>query len=346
MNIVYITEVNGYLKKESKNLVLYKGKEKITEIKTDDLSQLIIVGNIQVSTQALSFLFKRGIDLVFLSLSGKFRGRLTSDSSKNIELRKKQFKIFEDKNFILESSRNIVRAKILNQLYFLKRAQFKRKSEKIKKAIFEIKKLLLTLEKAKSIDSIRGYEGRASALYFGVFGESIVKENIVFKKRTRRPPEDEVNTLLSFGYTLLLNTISGLVEMTSLDKYLGVFHTIDYGKPSLVLDLMEEWRPLIVDILTVSLINQGIISKKDFFYPEKDKPPYPELIEDFKELPVVLKREGLRKFITYYEKRLRETLYDKRVDRVIPYKDIIEYQVKRMVKSVETSAPYEGFFMA
>ncbi len=273
MNTVYITEVNGFLKKVGQNLVLSKGREKIAEIKTDDLTQLIVVGNIQISTQALTFMFKKGIDLVFLSLSGKFRGRLSSETSKNIELRRKQFKLFEGSNFILESSRNIVYAKILNQLYFLRRAQFKRKSEKIKKAIYKIKSLFQNLNKAETVDSIRGYEGRASALYFQVFGESIVRDDISFTGRSRRPPKDEVNTLLSFGYTLLLNTISGIVEITSLDKYLGVFHTIDYGKPSLILDLMEEWRPLIVDTLAVSLINQGIISKKDFYYPERDKPP-------------------------------------------------------------------------
>jgi CRISPR-associated protein Cas1 len=118
MNIIYITEVRGYLKKEGENLILYKGREKIKEIKTNSLAQIIVVGNIQISTQAMTFLFKKGIDIVFLSLSGKFRGKLSSEVSKNIELRKKQFKVFEKKEFLLDSSRNIVKAKISNQLYF------------------------------------------------------------------------------------------------------------------------------------------------------------------------------------------------------------------------------------
>ncbi len=337
---LYITEVGGILKKQGGILVLYKGREKIKEIRPDDLSQIVVCGNIQITTQALSFLFLKGIDVVFLSLSGKFRGRLSSEHSKNIELRIKQFELFRDDDFRLKVSKTIVISKIKNQLYVMRKQQIKRKKAKIREKIEALKRILLFVERAKSIDSLRGYEGKASSEYFSVFQEFITRGEFEFYGRKRNPPTDEINTLLSLGYTLLLNTIKGIINRSSLDDHLGYFHTPDYGKPSLSLDLMEPWRPIIIDTLVVALINQGIISKEDFYYPEKQKPPFPDLIEDFKEFPVVLKREGLKNFIHHYERKLSSTV--NRFGESLSYRKLMEKDFENFKNLIDKGKEYTG----
>ncbi len=339
MKTVYITETNGLLKKTGGFLTFFKGKEKVKEIKIENLSQIIVCGNIQITTQALTFLFKKGVDVVFLSLSGKFRGRLSSNRSKNIELRIKQFKLNGDDGFKLKTAKNIVYSKISNQIYFLRRQQAKRKKRIFREKINSLKKLLIKVKVTETIDTLRGIEGRASAEYFSSFTECFVKDDIKFFGRRRNPPPDEVNALLSLGYTLLLNTVEGFIENTSLDKFLGYFHTPDYGKPSLALDLMEPWRPVVVDMLVVSLVNQSIITKADFYYPNIDKPPFPDIVDDFREFPVVLKREGLRKFISYYERRLRDAVVYG--DRRLIIRDAIREDINSMVKAIFSGKEFE-----
>jgi len=261
--VVYVKTQGARIKKEGRHLLVKKGDSTYHTLFTYKLRQLLLFGNIEITHSALIQLMRYNIDTVFLTRYGRYLGRLASPESKNVFLHKRQYHLLDDSVFGLRVVQAIVTGKISNMATLLMRIKRSRKKPEAGHKARQIQDLIPKLSNAKNIDSARGYEGRASALYFEGFRNGFV-ENIGFFKRVRRPPTDPINSVLSLLYTFLMNRVYAAVRIAGLDPYPGFLHTIDYGRYSLVLDLMEEFRTIIADTLTLSLFNLKILQKEDF----------------------------------------------------------------------------------
>ncbi len=333
MNVAYIVEQGVFLTKEGDVLQVKKGPVTLQSIHAHKLSQLIVTGNVTLTTQTIAFLLEKGIDTVFLSVYGKYRGRLTAEFSKNIEARKAQFTRFADPGFALGLARQFVIGKLSNSLVVLRRRLAEHRNASLVKGILGVRALLRRIPQAADLDELRGLEGAAATIYFRVFGKLIQQPGFPFQKRTRRPPLDRTNALLSLCYTLLNNTVQSVVSSSGLDPYYGVFHQPEYGRPSLGLDLMEEFRPVIADTLVLGLINRGIARPADF------------VEEAGAELPVRLTPLAMKKVILQYEKRLRQEVFLAEAGKTLDYQQIIQRQFFLLQRHVTGEEEYSPFLM-
>jgi CRISPR-associated protein Cas1 len=227
------------------------------------LKQVLIFGNVELTPAARNMLLQYGVDTIYFTRDGRYRGRYATPEPRNVLLRKKQFNLLDDKDFGLAFTRQVVSGKLTNMATLLMRIHRTRRTKAPASRSKEIRQLIKKLDQADSVDSIRGYEGRGSALYFGCFGHGFI-DSMGFSRRVRRPPTDPVNAVLSLLYTFLFNRVHAAVRAVNLDPYPGFLHTPDYGRFSLPLDLMEEFRVIIVDTLTLSLFNLNILQTDDF----------------------------------------------------------------------------------
>jgi CRISPR-associated protein Cas1 len=267
--VVYIKTQGAKIIREGKHLLVKKGEATYHTLFTYKLSQVVIFGNVEITHRALAQLMRNEIDTVFLTQSGRYLGRISSPEARNVFLRKKQYDLLENREFSLRMARAIVSGKLANMATVLMRIKRTRNDSWAGRKAHEIQDLLQPLQMAETLDSIRGYEGRGSALYFEAFPRGFI-ENLGFTKRIRRPPTDPVNSVLSLLYTFLMNRVYAAVRVASLDPYPGFLHSLDYGRYSLVLDLMEEFRTIITDTLALSLFNLKILKKDDFFFEKPD----------------------------------------------------------------------------
>lgn len=267
--VVYIKTQGARIIKEGRHLLVKKGTDTYNTLFTYKLKQIVIFGNVEITHRALALIMRHEIDTVFLTQTGRYLGRIASPESRNVFLHKRQYRLLDDPAFTLKMARAIVSGKLANMSTLLMRIKRTRNVDLPGRKAREIQDLQRMLERADNVDSIRGYEGRGSALYFEALPYGFI-ENHGFKRRVRRPPTDPVNSTLSLLYTFLMNRVYAAVRVAALDPYPGFLHAIDYGRYSLVLDLMEEFRTIIADTLALSLFNLKILKKDDFY---EEKPP-------------------------------------------------------------------------
>lgn len=254
-------EQGSVLHKRSERLEVTKDGKRLLQVPAMKVGQVVIFGNIQVTTPAMAFLLKEGIDLAYLSSRGTFRGRLQAPHSRNISLRWAQYERGRDPQFQLLVARAIVAGKITNARTQCLRFQRTGQVREIDGALDRLDDFRRRSALA-DLASLRGLEGAAAGLYYSVFRQVVLE--LDFPRRTRRPPRDPVSVLLSLSYTLLLNTVMAAVEVVGLDPYLGFYHAEKYGRPALALDLMEEFRPIVADALVATLVNKKMITAADF----------------------------------------------------------------------------------
>jgi len=262
MNI-YIQTQGARLVREGRHLLVKKGEDTYHTLFVEKLRQIVLFGNIEITPPARATLLRHGVDTIFCSRDGRYLGRFATPEPKNVMLRKRQFTLLDDQAFGLDLCRQIVTGKLLNMVTLLMRVNRTRKRDEPRRAAKEIRSLFDSLAKAQSIDSIRGYEGRASAIYFGAFRWGF-QHDYGFCRRVRRPPTDPVNAVLSLLYTFLFNRMYAAIRQANLDPHPAFLHVPDYGRHSLVMDLMEEFRVIIADTLTLSLFNLKILQQDDF----------------------------------------------------------------------------------
>jgi len=325
MNPVYITEQGAVVRQSSKTLVITKDDKKITQIPLLQIDRLLLFGNIQLTTQAINLLLKEGVDVSFLTLSGKLRGRLIATESKNIILRLAQYERYLDDEFQLNQARAIVSGKISNGRALILRYRRNHPDLNFSKEIELIEQTLNKLPRNQTVNSLMGAEGIATAAYFRCFGQ-MFRKDLIFTQRTRRPPKDPVNAILSLGYTMITNEILGLVIAHGLDPYIGFLHGIVYGRPSLALDLVEEFRHPIIDRLTLNLFNNELLTQDDF------KP--------VAENGIYLTSEGIKKYFQLYEQRLKSPFKKNEPDN---FRSVMKRQVLKMAKSIQNLQPYKPF---
>ncbi|RLB12430.1 MAG: CRISPR-associated endonuclease Cas1 [Deltaproteobacteria bacterium] len=340
MAVVYIMEQGAYLVKEGERILVKKEKSILHTLHAFKLEQIVIFGNVSITPAAISYLLRLGIDTVFMSKNGRYKGRLQGPYSKNIGLRQKQFERFADPEFCLDIARSIVNGKINNMRVLILRLNRTKNSKdlELEDHIFQLKKLKQRLKEAKDVDEIRGIEGRASALYFEGFSKGFVSHTIEFTKRVRRPPTDPVNAILSLGYTFLFNEVLGAISMIGLDPYLGALHAIEYGRASLALDLMEEWRPVLIDTLVLSMFNLKAIGMQDFTI-FKDHIKESDLSEDMPDLPVRLTNDGMRKFIIQFERKMKQKIRHHLTGTHLSYRDCIREQIRHFARHIKGDDP-------
>jgi len=372
--VVYVKTQGARIVKEGRHLLVKKGDARYHTLFTYKLKQLLLFGNIEVTHSAMIQLMRYNIDTVFLTQYGRYLGRLASPESKNVFLHKRQYHLLDDSVFGLRLVQAIVAGKNSNMATLLMRIKRSRNKPEAGIKARQIQNLMPQLANAKNINSVRGYEGRASAIYFEGFRCGFV-ENMGFFRRVRRPPTDPVNSVLSLLYTFLMNRVYAAVRIAGLDPYPGFLHSIDYGRYSLVLDLMEEFRTIIADTLTLSLFNLKILQKEDFRIeapvnepatvsaaantpditadpigrismdetdvenfdlPEQRMETLPETIAPTTgKYPVKLHREAFQRVIEAFEKKLTTRFFYPPAQRNLTYQDAIIFQAGHFRKVLE-----------
>lgn len=267
-NVLYIMTENSYLHCDNGTISVKVGGSEKVRIPAHTIEAIICLCNTTVSTPFIGFCGENGISLSFHSDNGKFYGRIYGAVNGNVLLRRKQYQLLDSEGSV-DVVRNILSGKIMNSRNFLlksARGIDEIRSEKVRKAAQMLLEQMNYLENSKDIDNMRGIEGAAASIYFQVFDDLLKTDesDMQFEKRSRRPPENRVNALLSFTYMLLKNDIQSAVESVGLDPAAGYLHTLRPGRPSLALDMMEELRSPLCDRFVVSLINLKQIQSKDF----------------------------------------------------------------------------------
>lgn len=347
MGIVYLVEQGAIVSKEGQRLLVKKQGQVLHTIHCFKLDQLVIFGNISLTSPVIQHLLQQGTDTAFMSARGRYLGRLQPPEGKNIVLRELQYRRFADESFVLETAKAIVRGKLANQRAILMRLNRSREGIHLEEMIYGLKKTMDKVPGASSTEIVRGYEGSGSALYFKGFSKGFLADGIQFTSRVRRPPTDPVNALLSLGYTMLYNVFLSAVHMAGLDPYLGALHSVDYGRPSIPLDLMEEWRPIIVDALVLSVFNLRSITDKDFTSEAKDagdeivaETPDGESADVSRSnLPVYLTDSGFRRFLIQFERKMAQTVTFHLSGQELSYRDCIREQVRHFVRYVKSEDP-------
>ena len=336
MSTVYIREQGAVVRRRGERLLVTKrkagaaGKKQLLDLPLLHLTQVVVFGNVQLTAPAVAMLLQAEVDVVFLSLHGKFRGRLVHTGSKFARLRHNQLRRMSDDATCLAIARQVVQGKLRNQRAHLQSyaGQVSGETQKQLRQLAQgIDRLAGKAGKARTPDSLRGFEGSAGALYWRGF-KALLKNDFGFKGRKYYPPPDPVNALLSFGYSLLLKDVTAAVQVVGLDPYLGFFHAIDYGRPALVLDMMEEFRPVLVDRAVVSLINQGQITEASF-----ERATSPKLLRNV-DVPIRLTGRAIEALIGAYERALSRRLLHADGGGRTSLRRIIELQVRRLARVV------------
>lgn len=298
LNTLFVSTQGAYLAKEGETVVVKLDGEVRMQLPVHTLGGIVCFGNVGVSPYLMSFCSERDVAISFLSEHGRFLAKVQGPVSGNVLLRREQYRKADDPDFSVRMAKSILAGKIANSRTVLQRA-LRDHAEKIaaadvRKAVDRLGGCIDALDRATDLDTIRGIEGDASRSYFSVFDNLIVaqKESFTFRERSRRPPLDNVNCLLSFNYTLLMHDVRSALETVGIDPAVGFLHRDRPGRPGCALDLMEEFRPFIADRLALSLINLRKIDGGDFRKSEAGA--------------VALSDEARKTLLVSYQERKRE----------------------------------------
>lgn len=269
-NVLYVTTPEAYLTLDGENIVIKKDESTSTRLPLHNLENIICFTWQGASPALMGACAERNIGLSFLTPNGRFQARVTGKVKGNVLLRKKQYQVSEKESDSVPISASFLLGKISNSRKVLDRAMRDHSillaDSVIPAASASLKERLKEIQACESVADLMGYEGSAAKIYFGVFDQLILQQkgDFKFKERSRRPPLDNMNSLLSFLYTLLTNDVASALEVVGLDPYVGFLHQDRPGRPSLALDLMEELRPIFADRLALSLVNRKQITGKGF----------------------------------------------------------------------------------
>lgn len=270
LNTLYVTSENSYLTLDGENIVVYEEKQEIGRLPLHNLEGIVSFGYRGTSPALMGACADRNISLCYMTPQGKFLARVTGKIKGNVILREQQYRSSQDEEVSLSIAKNCILGKIYNSRWVLERAirdhGLQIDVEKVKSVSDNLKKSLEYIKECQSKEQLRGYEGEAASIYFGVFDQLILqqKKDFPFHGRNKRPPLDNMNAMLSFVYTLLTNTVASALESVGLDPYVGYLHTERPGRVSLELDMIEELRAVLADRFVLSLVNKKIVSGKSF----------------------------------------------------------------------------------
>jgi len=335
MSTLYLTEQRATVRLEGDCLHVRIPEDKVAgrearqvRVPLIKVDQVVVLGNVTLTTPALAALLERRVEVAFCSVHGRFQGRLSPPLSKNAPLRLAQHRAHADAATRTTLAARFVAGKLANMRTLLLRQNRKRGEERIAAAC---EGLLDAVHKVEAVEpgpdgavaSLLGYEGTGSACYFGVL-DCLLNTGWTFPGRLRRPPPDPVNALLSFGYTVLTNCVASAVNVVGLDPLIGFLHAPGYGRPCLALDLVEEFRPLIVDSVVLRVINNGILRPDDF---DQD-------------MGACWLAEGARRrYLEQLEARLNEEIQHPIFSYKVTYRRCLELQARLLAKALLGEIP-------
>lgn len=298
----------------------------IQSVRMLDVSQVMALGNVQISTQLINELCRRDVPISYFSYGGWFNGMTTGAGGRNVELRKRQFQASDDPAICLVLAQRFVRGKILNTRTLLRRNHKALDRDVLR----ELSRLSAGAGRTKSIDALLGVEGSAARLYFAHFGTMLRGSSpqdmptFDFNGRNRRPPLDPVNCLLSFTYSMLTRDVTAVCHGVGLDPHVGFFHQIRPGRPGLALDLMEEFRPLVCDSVVLQVLRTGEIKGHDFL---------------MRAGACSLTSAGRRTLIGAYERRMDASVTHPIFKYSVSYRRVLEIQTRLLARYLTGEIP-------
>lgn len=303
LNTLYVTTDGAWLRKDGRNIVLEVERQERARLPVHMLESLVCIGRVAVSPQLLGFCAEQGISICYLTPQGRFLARVEGPVSGNVLLRRAQYRASDDPEACAAIVRNMLAGKIHNQRAVLARG-WRDHGDRLgnvpafQHALKRLKRIPQRLLHETTIDVLRGLEGEAAQSYFGVFGQLVRVESprLQFGGRNRRPPRDAFNALLSFFYTLLTHDCRSALESVGLDPAVGFLHRDRPGRPSLALDLAEEFRPLLGERLALSLINRKQLNERDFKFFETGAV---QLQDDARKMALIAYQERKREQIQH-----------------------------------------------
>ena len=352
MPTLYLTEEYSFVRRDSEDKLLVeiparKGKDgsspspaRKQHIPLVKVDEVVVLGEITMTASAIHLLLERNIEITYMNQFGQFKGRLSPPLSKNAILRMAQYRAHQDMSMRCELARRFVIGKLSNQRTMLQRYQRRQVDAEMRQSIEQMADLINGLDtisvhkvparkplatgdhrvEGTALETILGMEGAGSAAYFRCFGTLLNdSRQWPFPGRVKRPPTDPVNSLLSFGYSLLTNKVANAVQLVGFDHYVGFLHSSVYGRPALALDLVEEFRPIIVDSIVLTMLNKRMLTPADFVV----------------ELGAYRLKDDRRKvFFTQFEERLNEEVIHPLFGYRVTYRRCLELQARLLAKAL------------
>jgi CRISP-associated protein Cas1 len=325
---LYVHLPYGSLGKDGDEIVVKEKGSRVGGARLEHTSQVVVMGNVAVTTPLMQELCARGIPLSLHSFGGWFNGMVLPAGGHNVHARRAQHRWASDAGLSLRLARAFIHAKAGNARTLLRRNHATPPAD----ALRRLKELRGDLVGAPDADTLMGLEGASARLYFQHFAGMLkgpLAERFGFEGRNRRPPRDPVNALLSFAYACLARELTGILHRVGLDPYVGFLHQPRPGRPALALDLMEEFRPIVADSAVLSAVNNGVVQVDDFLVGATG---------------TSLKPPGRKRFIEVYERRLDELVTHPTFDTRLSYRRVIEVQARLLIKTLLGELPaYPGF---
>ncbi len=309
LNTLFVTVQGAVLHRDGEAIDICENGESLLKMPIHLLSGVVCFGVVTVTPPCMALCVENGVLLSFLSENGKFLARVVGPVSGNVLLRKAQYSASEDSSRSAMIARRIITAKTANCRTVLQRTCRDHPNalgiDDIRRTAESLSGIIECLGNMEELDVVRGREGEAAHRYFGVFDHLIVaqKKDFIFNERSRRPPLDPINAILSFLYTLLVHDVTSACETVGLDPAVGFLHRDRPGRPSLALDLMEELRPVLADRLTLSLVNRSQLKTEDFKMTESGA--------------VLLEDDARKTVLSAWQERKREMLVHPFLDEKI-----------------------------
>lgn len=329
MPAIYIVQQNTKLRIQNRRLQVERDAktghpEVLFSAPLAQVSQVVLFGNIGLTTPAVDALLAQDTEVVFLTQSGEYRGRLVGAVTPHVPLRRAQYTRLGQPAFVLKMASGFAAAKLAHQRTLLMRSSRGDRDPILVSCLEQIDSAAASLTRKEALSSLRGLEGAATAAYFRGL-RTFFNPEWHFEDRNRRPPADPINVMLSFGYTLLAQAASGAVQAVGLDPFAGFLHEIAYNRPALALDLMEEFRP-VIDGLILWCCHGSQITPADF----SPGPP---------ERPVVLSDEGKRRFLHAYEQRMDQPFTHPLRGLRMPLRQCLVEQARQVATSITEGCP-------
>ncbi len=320
MSYLYVTDMGSTISLNENQIFVTKGENLVSSVPIETIDNINIVGCSHMTTPCTIECLKRGITVSYHSTTGSYYGKLENISKTNVNIQRKQANLYNT-DFSLNLAKKIMRAKIKNQEMLLMRYN-RGKSVDISNEIFMIQNSNNRILLSNDISQIMGYEGIAARNY--LLGLSkLIDKDFRFNGRSKRPPKDAFNAMISFGYTLIYDEIYGKLQNHGLNPYFGFIHRDKANHATLASDMMEEWRPIIVDSLVMSMINGHEVSLQDFERGNTDSGVY-------------FRKDGLKKFIMKLERRMEtEVKYFRGADVPVSFRKGIDIQINMLTKAIQ-----------
>jgi CRISPR-associated endonuclease Cas1/CRISPR-associated protein Cas4 len=318
---LYVQANRASVRKDGETLEISVEDNPVTRVRLIDVSQVVLMGNVYMTTPTLHELMRREITVSWHSYGGWFLGQSSGIGHKNVELRTAQYQASFDEQICLTLAKGFVRAKIQNSRTMLRRNW---KADEDNEGILnELKRDTDQCARITAMPSLLGVEGNAAAHYFGAFGKLLKADQgsesftFDFTTRNRRPPTDPVNALLSYAYSLLTRTWTVILTGVGFDVYRGFYHQPRYGRPALALDMMEPFRPLVADSTVIMAINNGEVKPSDFISAAGS---------------VNLTPDGRKRFIATFERRMSQEISHPLFEYRVSYRRLFEIQARLLAR--------------